>query len=316
MDTKKCAALLRALETGSITAAAAELGYTPSGVSRAVASLEEELGIPLLRRSRSGVVPTRECETLLPMLRELLRTAARTEESAARLRGVEIGHITIGTAYSAFYPRLALAAAEFRRDHPGVSVSFVEGLSSELAERVARGEADFCVISRRGEPCEWTPLLTDSLVLWLPASHPAAAKKSFPVRELESEAYIEMYPERETDNSRLLAALGIKTAAVCSTSDIDAAFAMDLLGSKPAFLRLHDSDDGSYAKRLPRPRVSDAQALSIAKGVLGEDGPYGLKALDKASRDAQLVRLKEAGLSVRQICRITSIGENIVQRAK
>ena len=112
MDTKKCAALLRALETGSITAAAAELGYTPSGVSRAVASLEEELGVPLLRRSRSGVVPTRECETLLPMLRELLRTAARTEESAARLRGVEIGQITIGTAYSAFYPRLALAAAE------------------------------------------------------------------------------------------------------------------------------------------------------------------------------------------------------------
>ena len=252
MDTKKCAALLRALETGSITAAAAELGYTPSGVSRAVASLEEELGIPLLRRSRSGVAPTRECETLLPMLRELLRTAARTEESAARLRGVEIGHITIGTAYSAFYPQLALAAAEFRRDHPGVSVSFVEGLSSELAERVARGEADFCVISRRSEPCEWTPLLTDSLVLWLPASHPAAAKNSFPVRELESEAYIEMYPGRETDNSRLLAALGIKTAAACSTSDTDAAFAMVEAGLGVALMNgLHRCPTGLNVVALP-----------------------------------------------------------------
>ena len=252
MDTKKCAALLRALETGSITAAASELGYTPSGVSRAMGSLEEELGVPLLRRSRSGVAPTRECETLLPMLRELLRTVARTEESAARLRGVEIGHITIGTAYSAFYPRLALAAAEFRRDHPGVSVSFVEGLSSELAERVARGEADFCVISRRSEPCEWTPLLTDSLVLWLPASHPAAAKKSFPVRELESEAYIEMYPGRETDNSRLLAALGIKTAAVCSTSDIDAAFAMVEAGLGVALMNgLHRCPTGLNVVGLP-----------------------------------------------------------------
>ncbi|MBR1896963.1 MAG: LysR family transcriptional regulator [Pyramidobacter sp.] len=252
MDTKKCAALLRALETGSITAAAAELGYTPSGVSRAVVSLEEELGVPLLRRSRSGVAPTPECETLLPMLRELLRTAARTEESAARLRGVEIGHITIGTAYSAFYPRLALTAAEFRRNHPGVSVSFVEGLSSELAERVARGEADFCVISRRSEPCEWTPLLTDSLVLWLPASHPAAAKNSFPVRELESEAYIEMYPGRETDNSRLLAALGIKTTAVCSTSDTDAAFAMVEAGLGAALMNgLHRCPTGLNVVGLP-----------------------------------------------------------------
>ena len=98
--------------------------------------------------------------------------------------------------------------------------------------------------------------------------------------------------------------------------DVDTAFAMGLLGGKPAFLRLHDSEDGSYARHLPRHRITDAQALSIAKVILGKDGPYGLKAIDKASRDALLVRLKEAGLSVRQISRITSIGENIVQRAK
>ena len=102
----------------------------------------------------------------------------------------------------------------------------------------------------------------------------------------------------------------------CGLIDVDTAFVVELLGGKPAFLRLHDSEDGSYARRLPRHRVADAQALSIAKDVLGEDGPYGLKAIDKASRDALLVRLKEAGLSVRQISRITSIGENIIQRAK
>lgn len=97
---------------------------------------------------------------------------------------------------------------------------------------------------------------------------------------------------------------------------VDTTLVMELLGSKPAFLRLHDSEDGSYARRLPRQRVTDAQALSIARDVLGKVGPHGLKAVDKASRDALLVRLKEAGLSARQISRITSIGENIVQRAK
>ena len=42
MDTEKCAALLHVLESGSITAAAEQLGYTVSGVSRMMAALEAE----------------------------------------------------------------------------------------------------------------------------------------------------------------------------------------------------------------------------------------------------------------------------------
>ena len=44
MDTEKCAALLCALETGSVSAAAGRRGYTVSGMSRLLASLEEEMG--------------------------------------------------------------------------------------------------------------------------------------------------------------------------------------------------------------------------------------------------------------------------------
>ena len=98
--------------------------------------------------------------------------------------------------------------------------------------------------------------------------------------------------------------------------DVDITFVMELFGGESAFLRLHDSEDSSYARRLPRHRLTDAQALSTAKDILGKDGLHELKALDRASRDALLVRLKEAGLSVRQISRVTSIGENIIQRAK
>lgn len=39
MDTEKCAALLCALETGSLSAAAQRLGYTVSGMSRMVLSM-------------------------------------------------------------------------------------------------------------------------------------------------------------------------------------------------------------------------------------------------------------------------------------
>ena len=66
MDEEKIGALLRALKQGSLSAAAEELGYTPSGISRMMASLEAEFGFPLLIRSRDGLRATRECERLLP----------------------------------------------------------------------------------------------------------------------------------------------------------------------------------------------------------------------------------------------------------
>ena len=55
MDTEKCRALLAVLEAGSLSAAAEKLDYTPSGLSRMMAALEQELGFPLLSRSHSGL---------------------------------------------------------------------------------------------------------------------------------------------------------------------------------------------------------------------------------------------------------------------
>ncbi|WP_417081700.1 LysR family transcriptional regulator, partial [Mobilibacterium timonense] len=53
MDTRKVRALIAVVESGNMTAAAEELGYTPSGMSRMMDTLEKELGISLLIRSFS-----------------------------------------------------------------------------------------------------------------------------------------------------------------------------------------------------------------------------------------------------------------------
>ena len=55
MDSKKVHALLLAIEKGSLTSAATELGYTQSGLTHMMNALEEELGLNLLVRSKNGV---------------------------------------------------------------------------------------------------------------------------------------------------------------------------------------------------------------------------------------------------------------------
>lgn len=66
METERIKALLVTIEEGSLTAASSKLGYTASGISRMMAALEEEIGFPLLERSRTGVAPTAECVELNP----------------------------------------------------------------------------------------------------------------------------------------------------------------------------------------------------------------------------------------------------------
>lgn len=254
MDTEKCYALLRSIELGSLSAAAQELGYTVSGMSRLVLSLEDELGFRLLNRSRSGVVPTRECELLLPAMRELARWAESCRQLAGEVRGLETGRIRVGMSYPAYYPALGEAVSGFSREHPGVEIALFEGTSSVLAGALERREADFCVMSRRETGCAWTPLTTDSLAVWLPANHPLAHLAAYPAAELERETYIDISPGEETDNSRFLTERGINVRRRASTSDVYGALSLVGAGLGVALvntLLARGIDTGHRAVLLP-----------------------------------------------------------------
>lgn len=226
MDTAKCAALLLAVELGSLSAAAERLGYTVSGMSRMILSLEDDLGFRLLNRSRAGVEPTRECALLLGAMRELTRWGESCRQLAAQVRGLETGRVRVGMSYPAYYPVLTEAVTGFSREHPGVEIELVEGTSSVLSGMLERHEADFCIMSRRSGAHAWTPLTSDSLAVWLPANHPLANRESYPAAELANEAYIDISPGEETDNSRFLAERGISVRRRASTSDIYGALSL------------------------------------------------------------------------------------------
>lgn len=58
MEAVKCEAFLAAAELGSLTATAKLLGYTQSGVTRMIGTLEEELGFPLMRLQNEPFIHT------------------------------------------------------------------------------------------------------------------------------------------------------------------------------------------------------------------------------------------------------------------
>ena len=229
MDSEKCDVLLNVLESGSLTAAAEKLGYTASGISRVIAAMEKDAGFPLLTRSREGVTATRECEELLPAVRELSYWGRYYHEQTRSIRGVESGTVLVGSVYSAFYPWLSEMIAGFSKEHPGIRIEVVEGTSSEMAAAVEEKRADFCIISRREGSFRFIPLLLDEAVVILPKNHPLALQDppaAFPVSRFEEEPFIQLYPNRESDTSLFLEKHKLSLNVRLSTEDHFAGYAM------------------------------------------------------------------------------------------
>ena len=230
MDTEKCAALLCVLESGSITAAAEKLGYTVSGISRMMAALEAESGFPLLLRSKTGVVPTEDCRHMLPTLQELARLGALYEARSSAVRGLDTGVIRVGSVYGAYYDWLAQTIAAFSKRHPGIEVRFLQGSSSEFYAQLTRHELDFSIVSRREGDYEFHLLRKDLLLAWLPRNHPCVKNGIYPLRNFETDPYIDTFPGQETDNSRAFRANGIAPHSRFLSKDVQATHAMIAAG--------------------------------------------------------------------------------------
>ena len=230
MNTEKLHILVQAIEEGSLTAVAEKLNFIPTGISRAIESLEAELGTTLLHRSKAGVKPTAICELLLPELQQLLRDEASLLEHTRQLTRGEVGTIRIGSAYAALYPQLANLMAAFRETHPGVQYEMKYGFSSDLLEMTAWNELDFCVVSQRDWDGTWIPLFSNELVAMLPPNHRYANSPAVPVHAFSEDAYIDVHAEKETDNARLFREYDIHPKKHISTEDSSAMYSMVEVG--------------------------------------------------------------------------------------
>ena len=175
MDAKKVQALLAAVDLGSLTSAASELGYTQSGLTDMMNSLETELGLTLLLRGKSGVRLSPAGQELLPELRSLADAADALDLAAEQLRQRNCSTLRLG-AYSRiarhWVPQIM---AEYRKVCPDTQVSLIMDGLVELYSAVRDDQLD-CIMTSYDESLAqgfgWIPLWEDELVAVLPESFP------------------------------------------------------------------------------------------------------------------------------------------------
>jgi DNA-binding transcriptional LysR family regulator len=221
MDVTKCNAFLVAVDTGSMTAAAERLGYTQSGVTRMIRSLEEEIGFSLLVRTKKGVVMTENGKNMLAVFRDIVRVHENAEQRSAEIRGVISGTLTVGSFYSISALWMPFILKRFEEQHPYVNIRMQENGTREISQWLNDKSVDCCFCSEpsEGTICDWIPLWKDEMVAWLPKSHPFARAASIPVGQLAKERIIRTLPNHDTDQDRLLLAAHLHPDGCFSTQD-------------------------------------------------------------------------------------------------
>lgn len=154
LDVKRLQILLHVVETGSVSAAADELFYTPSAVSQQLRKLEIEVGQPLLRRRSRGMVPTDAGLVLAGHARSILRQMDAATADLARLAGVEGGSVSVGTFPTLGGSFLPLVINRFRQEYPAVQLDVRSQRLEGLKELLGRGEIGLCLMWEY----EWNPL--------------------------------------------------------------------------------------------------------------------------------------------------------------
>ena len=166
MDTNKYAALLSIIRLGSLSAAAEKMGYSPSGMTRMMDSLENEMGFPLLHRTSQGVQLTEEGKRLLPSIRELLLAEKKTRAVRCDILSLTAGELFIGSYSSTAAVWLPPVLHRYCDLYPDVAVHLREGSNRELLEALQDGELSCAILSEpRSYKGDWIPLMEDRLLV-------------------------------------------------------------------------------------------------------------------------------------------------------
>ena len=204
MPNPKYEAALAVVEMGSLKKAAESLGYTQTGVSYLINSLEEELGVELFVRNYGGTVLTAEGKLLLPYIRSVCNCENLLMNKVHEIKNLSSGLLRIGSFSSVHTNWLPAMVKEYQKHYPGVEVEMkCCDDYDRLEEMICSGEVDcgFVVLPAK-KKMKGTEFYEDPVVAVVGENHPLADEPCFPASKLDQYPYIQslVSSEREVDD--------------------------------------------------------------------------------------------------------------------
>jgi DNA-binding transcriptional LysR family regulator len=236
LDTHRLRVFRSVVASGSVQAAAAHLGYTPSAVSQHINQLQRETGLTLFEKAGRGISPTPVGRILAQESDEAMNALSRLGEMVTDLRTGRTGTLTIACFSSAGEEWIPRLVAQLQREFPDVIITV------DLNEMTNDSRSTTDLDIRTEDPTETYSastgytrhaLLTEPYVAVLPADHELAPRDSITLSEVAEQPWVdESIPDQTCSRilRRALAQIGAKPRVVARCQDHHTAFALAAAG--------------------------------------------------------------------------------------
>ncbi|MFF5031820.1 LysR family transcriptional regulator [Nocardia salmonicida] len=302
IDTHRLMIFRSVVATGSVAAAAATLGYSPSAISQHLTALQRETGLRLLERVGRGVEPTPAGRVIAGEAAKVLDELTALGSTVSDLRAGKAARITINSFSSAGTNWMPDVVATLTHEFPDTRVRL--RIVDELAA-IADNRPDIALTVRLDKPTQVSgyshrDLITEPYVVVVPGDHELAARTTVDVAELEQYRWIDNDTSHGPCRQAMLnacAAAGFTPRFVVETTDYPSAlrfvargvgltvvprlgatdlpsgaFALELTNPTPRrTICAHIKDSESY-----NPVVTRTMELLRAAAVDGRSGGRGL----------------------------------------
>lgn len=191
MNINHCRIFLKVVECGSISSAALEMGYTQSAVSYIVKNLEQELGVKLVTRERSGISLTKNGIALLPRLKNIVNAGNLLDNSLFELTNLLTGEVVLAGSHSSKAVFFLPAIEKFHVLFPNVTFKFLDGSSQIIEQYISEGIADMGICTfQKTTKLHHIFIKDDPLLVILPSDCVTYPNGIFPIHDISKYDFI------------------------------------------------------------------------------------------------------------------------------
>lgn len=282
MDSKKLEILTIAADLGSFTKASEVVGYTQSGLTHMMDTLEKEVGFPLLQRNHNGIQLTDQGMELMPAIRDFLRANANLENQINHIAAQKKEVIRIAAYSSIAMHWIPELLYRFKRICPKVNVDLrMVDDALEPFELLESGQTDVIFASKQSNSnCNWVPLYDEKMYAILPKDYPINGKTSFPIQEFEGKEFLMPYGKFDIDVKAAIRPLGIQLNM--QTPRVDDETLIRMVG--------HGLGVSMMTELMIRGRTDDVLCIPVSPVVIRQ---LGMGTLSQRKETENIQKLKE-----------------------
>lgn len=194
MDIAKIESFLVLVKQQNFAKTADLLFISQPALTKRIASLEDELGVPLFNRMGNKTYLTTEGEAFKPFAEQILATYNNAKESIRQIESMEYGTLNFGTTNFIGVYLIPQIISKFHELYPNITINMVINSSTNIIDMLHKNQLEFVFLSDYIEldenQYEVKDYAQDHLKLIVGNKHPLYHHKTCRLKDVENDLYI------------------------------------------------------------------------------------------------------------------------------